>query len=205
MLRPARGFTLVEMLVVVAIIIVLAAILLPVYEVAAKRAESASCLSNMRNLGVAARIYADDNDEGIIPARVSGGPAGYYGIGWGLLLQPYLRNEAVLICMSDPEPTVAAGTYGAKRSYGINYEVAMVGGYNNSALCLADIGDATEVILFFEIASSLRRLGTSYQDSGLSAVAARHRDGSNYTFVDGHAKWLRSEQTVSPKNLWSPE
>jgi len=205
LLRLASGFTLVEILVVIAIIIVLAAILLPVYEVATKRAESASCLSNMRNIGIAARIYADDNDEGIIPARVPGAPPGYFGIGWGLLLQPYMRSEAILVCTSDPDPTIAADTYGAKRSYGINYEVTMVGGYNNSSLCLADISDPTQVILFFEIASNLRRLGMSYKDDGLSAVAPRHREGSNYTFVDAHAKWLRTEQTISPNNLWSPQ
>ena len=190
---------------VVAIIIVLAAILLPVYELATRRAEATSCLSNMRNIGIAARIYADDNDEGIIPARVSRAPAGYFGISWELLLQPYVRSESTLVCMSDPNPTVATGTYGTKRSYGINYEVAMVGGYNNSSLYLADIGDTTQVILFFEIDSRLCCLGTSYTDSGLSAVAPRHRDGSNYTFVDSHVKWLHKEQTISPKNLWSPQ
>jgi len=202
--RLAQGFTLIEVLIVVAIIIMLAAMLMPVFEVATKRAEATSCLTNVRSISIAAALYAEDNDDILLPARVSGGPVGYSGIGWGLTIQPYLRNEAVLVCTSDTNPTVATGTYGVKRSYGINYELTLVGGYNNSALELGDIKDETRTIMFFDIRSDLRRLGLFYPYDGTAAVAARHREGANFAFVDGHAKWFRLEQTSTPENFWSP-
>ncbi len=204
-MRLSQGFTLVEVLIVVAIIIILAAMLMPVFEIATKRAEATTCLMNVRNIGMAAALYAEDNDDRLLPARVSGGPPGYIGIGWGMIIQPYLRNEAILVCVSDPNPTIAAGTYGLKCSYGINYELTLVGGYNNSSLCLSDINSETQTIMFFDVVSHLRRLGTSYPYDGTAAVATRHREGANFVFVDGHAKWFKPAQTVTPKNLWSPQ
>ncbi len=61
------------MLVVLAIIFILAAMLFPVYEAVQAKAEGATCLSNMRNLGVASRIYADDYDGTIVPASIAAG------------------------------------------------------------------------------------------------------------------------------------
>ena len=203
--RLSQGFTLIEVLIVVAIIIILAAMLMPVFEAATKRAEATSCLMNVRHIGIAAKLYTNDNDERLLPACVSGAPPGYTGIGWGLTIQPYLRNEAILICTSDPNPTVAGNIYGLKRSYGINYELTLVGGYSNSVLCLGDIHNESQTILFFDIRSSLRRLGISCPSNGTADVAARHREGANFVFMDGHAKWFRPEQTVTPQNLWSPQ
>jgi prepilin-type N-terminal cleavage/methylation domain-containing protein len=58
-----RGFTLIELLVVIAIIAILAAILFPVFAQAKEAAKKTSCLSNLKNIGLAMTLYESDNDD----------------------------------------------------------------------------------------------------------------------------------------------
>jgi prepilin-type N-terminal cleavage/methylation domain-containing protein/prepilin-type processing-associated H-X9-DG protein len=110
---PRRGFTLIELLVVIAIIAILAAILFPVFAQARDKARSASCLSNLKQMGLAWMMYAQDYDE-IYPAANPGdGSAwgrcsdmkdrGAFG-GWiGNLLVPYSKNVQIFTCPSNPQ------------------------------------------------------------------------------------------------------
>src|SRR5947209_2550449 len=61
--RARNGFTLIELLVVIAIIAILAAILFPVFAQARESARLTSCLSNIKQLGLAWTMYAQDYDE----------------------------------------------------------------------------------------------------------------------------------------------
>ena len=83
----AAGFTLIELLVSIAIIAVLAGILAPSFSKAKGQASSIGCRSNLHQLGLALRLYADDN-EGRLPALKTRGDAEAAP----LALQDLLRN-----------------------------------------------------------------------------------------------------------------
>ncbi|NLO07657.1 MAG: prepilin-type N-terminal cleavage/methylation domain-containing protein [candidate division WS1 bacterium] len=207
--RGARGaarqaFTLIEIVVVLTIVLILSAMLFPVIETALSRAESTSCLSNMRNLGLAVRLYCDDYDEVLIPAMLPH-PA-CYGICWDVTLQAYVRNRGLLLCPTDEYPRTVLGTLSEPHSYGINLELTEVGGYMASSLAMFSIEEPAATILFCELEGQrFATHGVRYSTGGLERVAGRrHGNGSNYTFVDGHAKWLQPEATERPELLWDP-
>ncbi|HLV80298.1 MAG TPA: prepilin-type N-terminal cleavage/methylation domain-containing protein, partial [Chthonomonadaceae bacterium] len=101
MLTPSsRAFTLIELLVVIAIIAVLAAILFPVFAQAREKARQTACLSNLKQVGLAALMYAQDYDETIVPTELGGDISDANELYWGDLLQPYLKNWQLLVCPS---------------------------------------------------------------------------------------------------------
>jgi len=67
---PQRAFTLIELLVVVAIIAVLAGLLLPTMVRSKAKARDAACVNNLRQLGIATRVYADDHQERLPSAEI---------------------------------------------------------------------------------------------------------------------------------------
>lgn len=84
------GFTLIELLVVIAIIAILAAILFPVFAQARAKARQATCVSNMKQLGIAILMYTQDYDETLPPSNYSAAPlAG--NVGWYYLVDPYVK------------------------------------------------------------------------------------------------------------------
>lgn len=102
-----QGFTIVELLIVVAIISILAAVSIPSAGRALESSRSAKCLGNLRQIGVAANAYLADNDGKLVPAlEYDGAASANNARAWRVLLMPYLQVKKtglkIFSCPSDP-------------------------------------------------------------------------------------------------------
>lgn len=170
-LKNRRGFTLIEILVVVAILGVLAALLFPVFLSAREKARAASCLSNYRQIGIGIQMYAQDND-GNVPAN-----GGSFS---GLIADcvPYTKTSAIFVCPDDYD-RLAEGRAGSYRVPSLYQAKPIACGWDNPYVA----GQTTE--------SSITTLVyEAEQDAAQPIVPTyRHTKGTQVLFFDGHAKW----------------
>jgi len=201
-----NGFTLIELLVAIAIIAVLAAVLFPVFSRARQKSKQAVCLSNLKQLLAAAAMYSQDYDRTLVPARAGRAPDSL-GYSWCILLQPFIKNEQILLCPLETEGQLGRRTTDLPHSYGINYNLTFnASGWSSApyTYSLSALHDVSNLLLFFDLKPGQEAMGSSYTSHRLRRVDARHFDNAAFGFLDGHAKCMRPDNTVRPKNMWVP-
>jgi len=211
-----RGFTLIELLVVIAIIAILAAILFPVFAHARDKALAATCLSNLKELGLAAMMYVQDYDDTIVPSYTDASALWRSWTGaeytsttsrWYMLLQPYIKNYDISTCEAGSD---IRGNYDSQH-YGCNSDLCRtLTSPSSTSYKLAEVQFPANTMLFADSdwsgTAAAYPTNNSYviygpQPNGASIspphyiwggfMPARHQGGANMTFADGHAKWHR--------------
>lgn len=147
-------------LVSVALVVLLAAIVFPIFAKGPRPHRQTTCLSNLKQVALASLMYAQDYDEVFVRMP-----------GWDDALDPYIKNRDVFHCPSDRRKV--------SLSYGMNPHVAGLSvptrqSEDAQSLVLPD--DAATIVAFY--------------DGEGPEIIERHNDGANFAFMDGHAKWL---------------
>jgi len=212
--RP-DGFTLIELLVVIAIIAVLSGLVLPTLFTARKSAQAVSCLNQMRQIGIAAMLYADGNNDSfprsqhsafahgeLVWSRSVAGNLGSSSTEWKTLM------NNIYHCPRDLRTD--------KLSYGINVYLELgpeddYPGYPQTWRQRSDLPNPSATILFAENNSEADHIMPNFWSSPADAVDCaydRHDGKANYVFADGHAESRTFNTVYDPaKNIdaWHPQ
>jgi prepilin-type N-terminal cleavage/methylation domain-containing protein/prepilin-type processing-associated H-X9-DG protein len=214
-LRPTcaamNGFTLIELLVVIAMIAILAALLFPALTAAKAAARNAQCINNLRQLGLASRLYWDEHDNftfRYLTGATNGGRL--YWFGWiknGAegdrefdatqgALYPYLGERGPEVC---PSLNYSSSLYkfkakGAAYGYGYNYYLGQKPISMDRVTRPSDIAllaDAAQINDFQAPASPENPMLEEFyyidaEDSNYPNVHFRHQLKANAVFCDGH-------------------
>lgn len=203
----AGAFTLIELLVVVAIIAIVAAIMLPVFAGVREKSRQTTCLSNLRQIGLAWLMYAQDYDETACPSYYYSEDFRYetawdFHLDWGTvvddvpkwgygLLGSYSKSGALHSC-----PSFYGNAWG--RPYtGYAYNASYIGGdvLAEIPVCtLAQITEPANTVTFAEggfgkpVAAQnyLRAPGDPLYMAG--KVHFRHQKAASVAYADGHVK-----------------
>jgi prepilin-type N-terminal cleavage/methylation domain-containing protein/prepilin-type processing-associated H-X9-DG protein len=207
--RQRRAFTLIELLVVIAIIAILAAILFPVFAQAREKARQSACLSNMKQVGLALTMYAEDHDDTLPHGDITphfNAPNAKPNFLAAII--PYTRNLGIFVCPS----SVNASSVGYNAKENDPTPISNTNYQGNAVVMgrpLAVVPTPADIIYLQE--NNLRfhhawlcpaltdaKRGT-YQwwhwELGLEKkeqFSNLHMNGGNLLYVDGHAKYRRA-------------
>jgi len=226
-----RGFTLIELLVVIAIIALLLGILMPALSKSRRIAKAIVCSNQMRQIGTAVLVYAQENEE-YLP-RSSHSAAVFRSLRWGQAIMPYLGRGRYKIGVTDFNDLLN-GLYrcpadirrNAAWSYGKNVWFELSSSETGALLGmasgptywkLAQIRNPARIVEFGEMAgSNMAAAGSAdhimahfWLMGGVPEIDFnRHGNGtSNYIFLDGHIERLVFKQTFDPNTKtdnWNP-
>ena len=195
---PARrAFTLVELLVVIAIIAILAALLLPVLARAKDKARAAQCASNLRQWGLAMRMYADENGD-FLPRRGQGVqtlalitrpddwfnalPLYFSSPSYQELVaenqKPAAGDHNIFIC---PDAVDPGGTYFLP--YGMNMNLSTWNLPNPTKF-----GDVVQPLQVVALADAPGQYASTYPSKQPYSVIARHAGRVNLLFLSGEVQ-----------------
>ncbi len=212
-LPPAGAFTLIELLVVIAIIAVLAAMLLPALTRAKEAARSTHCLGNLRQIGLAARLYADDNADEFPRSQHSA--FAHDLMPWERTLACYLGASAntwtnllktVYHCGADKKSEPLSYGFNVYFELGLDDDYA---GKPHTWRRVAQVPKPDATILLAENRSATDHIMPHFWMRPSDAEDLdykRHRGKANYAFADGHSLLLPLVKVYDPPqtDLWHP-